>query len=870
MITYAKSLQQITAVLGIDSNRTSQNFNTCIIAFVLSIAGYAATLIFGSSAFAADRYVGEYSYRNVQNLGFPSAAAAFADFATSSVDGVGWCALVATAEDDWIEEKHPLYWVDGLSTMATKRYTYKQTSCSGGILNLSIDITRIRKICFLAQRYMDSKCWDGTLTTFTDSSGANNGPSCPFCGRPVNPMNGNMWHVFDDYAPPKALSGLVIRRTYNSVYSLLEGQNGRGFGTHWSHPFEAKLRQEVATFPAYKKPCWKRSDGLVICDTPPITTVPIPLAVSVSRGDGRSYLFNRIGTSYVSDANVNDRVTPIYNADNSGVIGWVYHDANNDNTENFDKEGRLLSIVERLGTALRLTYSDGLTNDTSVSRYPLTAPSCASPHSGALLPIGRLLCVTDVWGRQLQFNYDLKGRIVQAIDPAGQSYSYEYDGSSGGCVPGNEATLACKANNLTKVTFPDGQHQTFYYNELGRINGGVKCNLYSFQNPVGIGLGPFPSYMTGIMDENGGRYLSWNYDCSERATLSEVADGLEKVALSYSTTTNGSGVPVRTTTMTNTVGTSAAPQTTPRALTSPFILGVGKNENIDQPCAECGSTKSRTHDANGNVATSTNFNGAVTKFGYDSARNLETSRIEGFGTPLARTTSTVWHATFRLPVQIAEPLRLTINDFDASGNLLTKVLQATTDASGSAGFSAVKTGPTRTWRYTYNSFGQVTSVTGPRVEFADVMTYSYDSQGNLASVTNAAGHQTLLSNYDAHGQPGQITDPNGVITTFSFSPRGWLTSRSVAGEVSTYGYDGVGQLISATQPDGVTLTYTYDAGHRLTGIHDNAGNSIAYVLDLRGNRISEQVLDSNGALSRQVTRVYDTINRVQKVTGAQQ
>jgi YD repeat-containing protein len=852
-------------------NRTHKR-SASIFPKILILVVCIGALVLGNAAVAADRFVGEYSYRNQRNLGFTSEAAAIADFVAYSNDGSVWCRTDVNTQAEWIEEAHPFYWVDGLSTMGSKLVGFTEHTCSGGgTVNGGTYITRTRRICKFSQRDMEEKCWDGLPNFYTDSSGANNGPSCPYCGAPINPMTGNMWHIFNDYAQLKSMNRLVIRRTYNSIYSLPEPVTGRGFGAHWSHPYEAKLRQEAATFPAYKKPCWKRSDGLVICDTPPNTTVPVPLAVSISRGDGKSYLFNRVGVSYVSDANVNDKVTPTYNADNSEVLEWIYQDATNENTEHFDKAGRLLSIVARTGIAQRLTYSDGVTNDTSISRYPVSAPSCGSIHPGALLPVGRLLCVTDTWGRQLQFGYDLKGRIVQAIDPAGQAYLYEYDGPSGGCVPGNEATLACTASNLTKVTFPDGQHQTYFYNELSRINGGVKCNLYAFQNPVGIGLGPFPSYMTGMVDENGGRYLSWSYDCSERATVSEVADGLEKVALSYSTTTNGSGVPVRTTTMTNTVGTPAAPQTTPRTLTSPFILGVGMNQNIDQPCAECGSTKSRTHDANGNVATATNFNGAVTKFTYDLSRNLETSRIEGFGTPLARITTTAWHTMLRLPVQIAEPLRLTTNEYDAtSGSLQTKTIQATTDVSGAAGFTAVKTGPVRTWRYTYNSFGQVTSVTGPRGDIPDVTTYVYDAQANLSSVTNAAGHQTLLSSYDAHGQPGQITDPNDVVTTLAYSPRGWLTSRSVAGEVSTYTYDAVGQLTSATQPDGVTLTYTYDAGHRLTGIRDNAGNSIAYTLDLRGNRISEQVLDANGALSRQVTRVYDTINRVQKVTGAQQ
>ncbi|NHZ84236.1 hypothetical protein F2P44_34125 [Massilia sp. CCM 8695] len=91
--------------------------------------------------------------------------------------------------------------------------------------------------------------------------------------------------------------------------------------------------------------------------------------------------------------------------------------------------------------------------------------------------------------------YDVKGRIAEMIDPAGKSTLYEYDGASGGCIPGNEASVACKANNLTKVTYPDGKSQTYWYNEASRIvtiqplrswpdRIASKCTAQHFQHAV--------------------------------------------------------------------------------------------------------------------------------------------------------------------------------------------------------------------------------------------------------------------------------------------------------------------------------------------------------------------------------------------------
>jgi YD repeat-containing protein len=241
-------------------------------------------------------------------------------------------------------------------------------------------------------------------------------------------------------------------------------------------------------------------------------------------------------------------------------------------------------------------------------------------------------------------------------------------------------------------------------------------------------------------------------------------------------------------------------------------------------------------------------------------RDLEISRTEASGTPLARTINTQWHPQYRLPTQIAEPGRTTSFNYDNNGNLLTKTIAAN--------------GNNRTWTYTYNTNGQITTITGPRTDVVDLTTYAYDGSGNLASITNALNQITTFSNYDANGRVGLITDPNGATTTLSYSLRGWLTSKVVtAGNIvqtTSYSYDKTGQLVQVTLPDNTTMAYTYDPAHRLTNIKDSLGNSINYTLDLMSNRVGETVTDPNGVLTSQVSRVYDSLNRIQQVVGAEQ
>lgn len=317
-------------------------------------------------------------------------------------------------------------------------------------------------------------------------------------------------------------------------------------------------------------------------------------------------------------------------------------------------------------------------------------------------------------------------------------------------------------------------------------------------------------------------------------------------------------------------------------------MGVGKTTSQSQPGGSgCGASASAsTYDANGNISSKADFNGNKTCYAYDLSRNLETARVEGLSSSAdcvsaltttalsspARRISTQWHATYRLPVQTVEPKRLTKYDYDASGNLLTKTVSNTLDATGTQGFNAPVYGTPRKWSYTYNNVGQVLTATDPN---NNVTTYSYDpATGNLMSITNALGHVTTLSNYDANGRVGRIEDPNGLVTTLQYHPRGWLTDRIVTGngisKTTHYDYDGVGQMTDVALPDGSRIHYTYDDAHRLTDITDSLGNSIHYTLDAMGNRTREEIKDPNGALSRQVTRIYDALNRLQQITGGTQ
>jgi YD repeat-containing protein len=535
------------------------------------------------------------------------------------------------------------------------------------------------------------------------------------------------------------------------------------------------------------------------------------LIATVYREDGRAVRFVLTGDQWKAEADSASRLRQTKDAAGAAT-GWEYLNAVDDSTELYDVSGRLLKSTARNGQTMTFAYSDAST-----------------PGTVATKP-GLLISVTDAFGRQLRFSYDEKARITKLINPSGGEYLYGYDEQTA-IAPNNT-----RPGNLTSVTYPDGKKRLYWYNEQDKT-----------------GNADISTALTGITDENGVRFATYRYDSSQRAVSTEHAGGVNKYTVSYDT-------PFVKSTVTDPLGSK-------RTFGLVATHGVVKSGGQSQPGgAGCGPASSAiTYDANGNVSSQTDFNGIKTNYGYDLTRNLETTRVEAVGTPQARTITTEWHPDFRLPTRVAGPKHITTNTYDGNGNLTEKRIQATSDANGAQGFAASSVGSAQVWSYTYNDVGQVLSAIDPR---DNTNTYIYDNQGNLTSVSNAVGHVTTLTNYDAHGRIGRIVDPNGLTTDLSYSSRGWLTSKKTGEEMTRYDYDGVGQLTKATLPDGSHVTYTYDDAHRLTAIVDSLGNSIAYTLDPMGNRVSEQVRDPEGALTRQTTRVYDALSRLQQVTGA--
>lgn len=638
----------------------------------------------------------------------------------------------------------------------------------------------------------------------------NLGAQCPSCGNPIAPGSGNKFQKETDYVGAGEFP-LKFERHYNSLMRLDNLHRGhystpetfQAFGNDALHRLASRQGRIGLTYPAGQE----RRDALRWSN----------LGLDKIGANWRHTYLRSL--YYLFNDPVGAATVFAYRHDGRALAFVEFNGAYYPQADVSDR------LTGSPATGWTLTSAEGDEVETYNADGRLTSirNRAGQTHTLQYDADSRLASVTDQHGRMLTFAYALAAgdpnsvyRLVSMTDPAGNTYQYGYGANS----------------TLTSVTYP-----------------GNRVRQYLYENSA------FPRGLTGIIDENQVRYATFGYNSIGLANLSEHAGSAGRVTVTNDTSADIFLDPSVTATDAKNVT---------RTYTYSSVFGVARNTGITQPAASGAGTRTATtgYDANGNVNSRTDFNGVETRYTFDLARNLETSRTEAFGTPRARTISTIWHSTFRLPTQFDEPNRRTTFTYDASGNLLTRTI---TDLA---------TSQARTWTFAYNAAGQVLTENGPRLDVTDVTTYAYYSCttgfqcGRLQTMSNAAAHVTTYNTYDANGRPTQITDPNGLVMTLVYNFRGQVTSQTVASEITSFLYDNAGQLTRVTLPDASFIEYLYDDAHRLTQIRDGTGNRIVYTLDAMGNRTAENTFDPSNALSRTHSRVFNALNRLTQEIGA--
>ena len=678
---------------------------------------------------------------------------------------------------------------------------------------------------------------------------AGDSPPKPVYGNPVSPIDATKNEVERDYA--SADGRLLVQRSYSSAGGGRWAWGDIGAGLVDFTWRTAGNRDAVSpmsgTFSAIPQgiylssavpPTADRTASFPLLKTQP-DTGQSEVAILSANGARVVYVESPLGVFRTKSPG-----SKSLEVSTTGGVQWFLR--SNEEFSLFDGTGTLTQRVRRDGDSLNYTQ------------------------------VGNVLTVTsNVSGRKISYSKDpVSGTILSVTLPDGTTLGY-----------------ALGANSEDAVTYPDGSIKTYLYNEAAYTGAAV----------------PAPKLLTGIVDENLSRLSTFKYDGVD-AVSTERSGGVEKFSIAPAASSVVVSMPVGSA---STLYWELGPDGERRMIRNSQPGGSG--------CA--GASSYLAYDVNGNLASQDDFTGSRVCFLNDLTRNVETTRVEGLSTSAtcsvvtaanavlpsgSRKVSTAWHPDWRLEIQVAEPGRITTSVYNGQSDpfnanalascapstallpdgkpiavLCKRVEQATTDADGHLGFTAaLQSGVgNRVQSWTYNAYGQVLTATDALnhttsyAYYADTSFTGTDpnavghTQGDLQTVTNAAGQVTTYTQYDKHGQLLQSSDPNGVVTANTYDLRQRLLSTSIGGQTTNYSYDPAGQLLQVTAPDASWIGYEYDPAHRLTATKDNLGNRIEYTLDNAGNRVAQNVKDPGGNLARTLARSIDALGRVQQIMG---
>lgn len=662
--------------------------------------------------------------------------------------------------------------------------------------------------------------------------------SCPADGNPCVPATGAKEQHESDFE----WSGLNFQRHYTSLGEL---PLASALGANWSHTLAHRLYA----------PASGTGDVAWIND----------------RAHYDRFVWNSAQGAYSAE---NALGTLLYA--NAGGARWLIRRADGSELA-FDEQGRLIRVGSD-DRAVQLSYCS--VADVAAERCPeidllLAAEdtrgrllSFEHEHIGITLSGGqsvtgvRLRSVSDDSGARVQYSWDNAGRLTSVERPANSLQSREYHYA--------EPTHLCRLHN-----------------------GAPEAGCDSAQSSQ-----RFPNHLTGITDENGVRLSDYTYDSRGRVTQSQHAGNANRVSLNY-------------------LSASQVRVTQPEGGSRLYTFSTGRFRKLLSSVEETtdGSvTGTTTHNVNLSTFRrnhTVDARGTRTNYTHDAFR--ETGRTEalaanGGTTPLTRSFSSSWDNTLNRMLSRTEPGRQIRFAYNSRGQTTARceidLAVPTAVAYTQCGSAANAPVGVRQTTYTYCEasdasapgstcpiVGALKSVDGPRSDVADVTTYAYYAatdesgctqasgnchrRGDLHTVTNALGHVTTHARYDRAGRVTRTLDANGVVTELSYHPRGWLLSRTIKGATAAedattqFAYFATGLVQRITQADGSHLDYGYDDAHRLISVTDALGNRIDYTLDPAGNRTSETTFDPQGAVKRQLSRVYNQLGQLREQRDSQ-
>jgi len=480
----------------------------------------------------------------------------------------------------------------------------------------------------------------------------------------------------------------------------------------------------------------------------------------------------------------------------------------------------------------------------------------------------------------LTYQFDFTGKLTQISDPNNNTLTFAYTNNLLTQVSNNfgkALTIQYSGGRISSVTDPKGQSVVYNYN----ANGDLTSVSYPDANSIAYAYANHQ--LTDKYDTGFNLIGHWGYDANGRVSAYyrylNSGNPQESINFTYGTTS---------TVLTRSTGTTT------------YTTAIGDGIRVVTAIEGCGETcgggihKSFQYDSRLNlthVTLTSEGQQYTTRYTYDTGGLLyhvgeiiETREALGSGEERARTYSYTHRSDD--PFLLTQSTETKPSVASSGQNKVTTTAynnQGRITSVTETGYILINGTPAQTnyaTGYQYNSFGQLTGIDGPRTDVSDTIAFEYyenaSGQGNNRAqpkaVVNALNQRTEFSEYDANGNVGAITDPNGVITRFTYDARNRIrTSRneSTQAEIQFF-YDARGSISSIISPEGNRIDFTYNLADRLTEIKDSANNRIVYGYNAEGNRVSEAIYDPQNALRKSLSFTYDAYNRLLKVINPDQ
>ncbi len=461
-------------------------------------------------------------------------------------------------------------------------------------------------------------------------------------------------------------------------------------------------------------------------------------------------------------------------------------------TINFNSSGQISTWTSASGASVSFGYAGGHLSSVTNSA---TGRQLTLSYNGS-----QLSSVTD-GSRTVSYGYT-SGNLTSFTDALSQLTSFAYDTS------GSFDT----AGHLTQVFYPSNPSNPFVtnsYDSLGRVKQQVDANGNASQMFIA-------GARTEFDDAVGNRHVFYN---DPRGNILEEIQDYGPSPHLNTTVTNIYNAQTLLVLTTLPEGNSAQytydadfnPLTTtqypkPGSALSPLVQTV----TYTTPVASLPNFEE--------VRTSTDPNGNVTTYSYNPTGTV--SKIDHPAVPKPGSGNLTPEEDFT---------------YTAIG-----LIQTSTDAEG------------RVTSYAYNS-GNADEVQTLTVDYGRlnlVTTYGYDSYGDVNSVTDANGNQTV-SQFDHLRRVTQVNAPasTGAVTKYTYFPDGPV--QSMARELPSGNWE--------------TTQYTYTLADKVSVVTDPLGNTTTttYDADERVQTVTQEV---SATSNRQRTTSYDALSRLSQIS----